>query len=157
MSVIPAVSGALSGLKTASELATRLREALGRGDVKLDEVLARIIELQGFISDGRAALIDVQEEVHTKNEEIRSLNQQLRSIADKAELSKDLIFDGAVYWRKSEGPDAKSPFCAVCWDTDQKLVRCQNYGTDTYDSGVMTKYFCVVHTKSFHSSTVRYK
>jgi hypothetical protein len=69
----------------------------------------------------------------------------------------DLVFDGAVYWRKSEGPNAKSPYCAVCWDTEQKLVRCQNYGTERYDSGIQTSYYCVVHRRAYHSSIVRYK
>ena len=48
----------LNFLKTASDLTTRIRKSLGARDVKLGKVVARIIEIQGLISDGRTALID---------------------------------------------------------------------------------------------------
>jgi hypothetical protein len=61
---------AYTGLKTASDLARRVREALGSREVKIDEVIARIIEVQGLINDGRTTLIDVEEQPLEKNRTI---------------------------------------------------------------------------------------
>lgn len=76
----------LNLLETASDLTTRIRESLGERDVKLDEVVARIIEIQGLISDGRTALIDAQEQLLEKNRTILALEQDSRTLQEQ--LSK---------------------------------------------------------------------
>ena len=133
MSVIPAISATLTGLKTASDLTTRLREALGSGEVKLDEVLARIIELQGFISDGRTALIDVQEEIHAKNEEIRRLNEQLRALHD---IRDNYELRQGVYVRKG----TQDAYCPLCLGANNKAVPLMKDG-DGWTCGIHNVHF----------------
>ena len=47
---------ALSALKNAFELGTRLREVVKDPQVKPEEVATRVTEIQRLISDGRSAL-----------------------------------------------------------------------------------------------------
>ena len=145
------IASGLAGLKAAADLTKILREGAKSGSMKPDEFAGRIGEIYDYIIDSRAALVDAQEES-------QQLKQQIRELQNNAELATDLAFDGSVYWRKSEGAEAKSPYCSICWDSAGKLVRCQNYGTDKYDDGsTQTRYHCGVHNKVFHSKTVRYK
>lgn len=93
---------ALSGLKTASELATRLRDALKSPEIKPDEVVARIMEIQGLITDGRTAVINLQEHLTTKNAEIQALKDRLREIEQNDELKKSVVFHDHACWRQYE-------------------------------------------------------
>jgi hypothetical protein len=139
-------AAALAGLKNASDLTTRLREALKSRDVKLDEVVARIIEVQDRISDGRAALIDAQETVIQKTAEILDLKARLREVDEVRQTRQSLKYDGRVYWKAG---DPEFPFCPVCWDTTSTLVRLQDWGTETYSGVQKTDYRCLVHNQSF--------
>lgn len=75
-------SSALS-LKTASELTTRLREAIGSRELKLDEAVARIVEIQCHISDGHTSLNAAQGQFHEKNEEVFELQRPNRELCEK--------------------------------------------------------------------------
>src|SRR5947207_7655935 len=125
---------ALAGLKTASELTTRLREALKSRDVKLDEVVARIIEIQDMISDGRTALIDAQDELLRKTAETQNLKEQIRKLEAAAATERSFRFNDGVYWQSvahdqgMKHPDGnellsvhwEGPFCPMCKDVDHK-------------------------------------
>jgi len=128
------ISTTLAGLKTASELTVRLREALKSRDVKLDEVAARIIEVQDLISDGRTALIDAQEELLTANRENQKLKDELKQ---ERTLKADYLFRENMYWHRETN---EGPFCSTCFDSDRKLVRLTDFDGSFY---------CVLHKQSF--------
>ena len=113
----------LTGLKTASDLVTRVRDALASRDVKLDEVLARIIEIQGLISDGRTALIDAQEDILSKNREISALekeNQKLQGQLSKKQQGR--IHDNAV-WKQLEDGTEEGPYCPNCYEKTGNFIQ----------------------------------
>lgn len=92
MGIITGVTAGLSGLKAASDLTTRIREALGSREVKLDEVVTRIIEIQGLISDGRTALIDAQELLLDKTREIARLEKEAKMLNEQLALKGRVRF-----------------------------------------------------------------
>jgi len=143
----------LAGLKTASDLTTLVRERLGSRDVKLDEVVARIIEIQGLISDGRTALIDVQEQLLEKNREISNLEQMCTKLTDQlAKRSKGRVHDSAV-WKVLEDGTEEGPYCPNCFETkmifiqarpgvandEWALFHCIEHGTSTFSFRVPTR------------------
>jgi hypothetical protein len=153
MDPISAVTSGLSGLKTASDLTTRIREALSSRDVKLDEVVARIIEIQGLISDGRTALIDVQEQLLEKNREIFKLEQMCTRLTEQ--LGKKLqgrVHDNAV-WKVLEDGNEDGPYCPNCWETtgnfiqpsrwsgasDYSIFQCYQHGANKFVFQVPTR------------------
>jgi hypothetical protein len=141
------ILAALAGLKTASELTTRIREALKSREVKLDEVVARIIEIQDLISDGRTALIDSQEELMKKNEKISSLSDEIRSLKAKADLEHLVVFHDRACWKKLDDGSEEGPYCPVCWGDSKKLIR-----GSVWDTLATQISFCC----NLHPTAVRY-
>ena len=99
----------LKFLKTASDLTTGIRESLGARDVKLDEVVARIIEIQGLTSDARTALIDAQEQLLEKNRTILALEQELQE-EQLSQKQQGRIHDNAV-WKVLDDDAEERPGC----------------------------------------------
>lgn len=135
--MISAIAGGLASLKTGSDLVTRLREALTR-EIKLDEVLARIIEIQAHISDGRTALIDAQED-HQK------LVAEITLLRDRKELENSVVFHHDAYWKK-DSLGEQGPFCPSCWDLKKDLVRPMLDGSGNGKAWL----YCTVHNPHRH-------
>ncbi len=74
------------------------------------------LEAQEQIMQLREAAIELQEENLALREELKGFREQ-KSLRDR------LSFAGGLYWldNKTDGP-----FCQVCYDHDQKLIRLQN-------------------------------
>lgn len=111
-------------LKAASDLITRLREALKSGEVKPDEVMARIIEIQDLISDGRTALIDAQEVVISRNAEVQVLKDEVRRLTEAADLGRRVVFHDNACWKRLDDGAEEGPPCPSCW-ADRTLRRGQ--------------------------------
>jgi|ERR1700733_6343253 len=113
----------LSFLKTASDLITRIKESLAARDVRLDEVLARIIEIQNLISDGRVAVIDAQEQLAEKNRTIQALEDEIRKL--QGQLSKRRqghVHDNAVWKVLNEGAE-EGPYCPNCFEKTGNFIQ----------------------------------
>jgi hypothetical protein len=142
---------ALGALKTAADLSVQLRNLLKQSDqLPVNEVLARIIEMQELIADGRSALIDLQDELVTKNGQIETLSLELRELRDKSRLGEKLVSDGCAYWFPDKREPGDGPFCLACWDADGKLVRLRFLAEDIWvDSpGRSRLYKCEIHKDS---------
>jgi len=145
MDPITGIVAGLSGLKTASDLATRIREALGSREVKLDEVVPRIIEIQGLISDGRTALIDMQEQLLDKNKEIARLDQECTAL--KAQLAKKQqgrIHDNAA-WKVLDDGSEEGPYCVNCYETTGNFIQPVRGATHP----TIVYFWCNEHNKQF--------
>lgn len=119
---------ALGALKTAADLGTHLRSLLKQNEqFPVNEILARIIEMQDLITDGRSAIIDFQEEVMKKNEEIQHLKEKLHKLEADHEFRESLTFEKGVY--KREGPKGVEVYCAPCFDETGKRIRVAPDGT----------------------------
>ena len=103
-------TAALSSAKTAFELAHALQNGLARGQVKQEEVPARLMELQQHI-------LSMQAVVHDLAEENRRLHIQVEEFERSADFGKDFKFEWGVYWRE------KYPYCPICWDSHRKPTR----------------------------------
>lgn len=113
----------LNFLKTASDLTTRIRESLGTRDVKLDEVVARIIEIQGLISDGRTALIDAQDQLLEKNRSISALEQDNRKLQEQlSKRQQARVHDNAV-WRILGDGTEEGPYCPNCHEKTGNFIQ----------------------------------
>src|SRR5947208_1596424 len=108
------LKSAISIGKTAFELAKSLQNGLAKGQMKNDEVPARLMELQQLILDLQATLHDLAEE-----------NRQLIAATDREkELRESYEYADNCYYRKN----GDGPFCPLCLDADRKLVRLQKGG-----------------------------
>jgi len=136
----------LTVLKTASDLTTRIREALGSREVKLDEVVARIIEVQGLISDGRTALIEVQEQLLGKNREIFALEQENRSFQEQLTKKRQgRIHDNAA-WKILDDDSEEGPYCPNCYEKTRNFIQ----PTRGSLNGESVIFFCTDHEKVFY-------
>jgi hypothetical protein len=122
----------LAGLKTASDFIEGFRKALAKKEVNPDEVLGRIIELQGLISDGRSALIDAQEEVLKLKAQVSSLNKDA-----------NVFPDGGVNWEKRSDDKYDGSLCPACWGLSHKRVPMVKYEHSTHPDYV--RYECLHH------------
>jgi hypothetical protein len=141
----------LGALKTAADLSVHLRNLLKQSEqLPVNEILARIIEMQELIADGRTALIDLQEQVVLKNGQIQTLNQEIRQLREKWELNEKLVSDGCAYWFPEKQEPRDGPFCLACWDAERKLVRLrfQQEGEWTNSPGRSRLYKCEIHKDS---------
>lgn len=110
-------------LKTASELIKGIREILGERDVKLDEVVARIIEIQGLISDGRNALIDAQEQLLEKNRAIFALEQDNRKLQEElSRRQQGRVHDNAA-WKVLPDDSEEGPYCPNCYEKTGHFIQ----------------------------------
>jgi hypothetical protein len=135
----------LSFLKTASELATRIRESLGARDVKLDEVVARIIEIQGLISDGRTTLIDVQDQLLEKNRIISALEQDNRKLQEQlSKRQQGRVHDSAV-WKVLANDTEEGPYCPNCYEKTAKFIQPHR---GALNNGLVS-FICTEHGKNF--------
>lgn len=82
------------------------------------ELTNNLIGFQGQLMKIQAEMAEQQETIL----KLRAENQELKSAAD---LKSRRQFHGNVYWVKQEedGDKLEGPFCAVCWDSDNKVIR----------------------------------
>jgi hypothetical protein len=112
-----------SFLKTASDLAKLVRESLGAREVKPDEVVARIIEIQGLIGDGRTALIDAQEQLLEKNRTISALEQDNRKLQEQLlKKQQGRVHDNAV-WKILDDGAEEGPYCPNCYEKTGNFIQ----------------------------------
>lgn len=99
--------GGASGIfKTLKEGANAIREA------KNLELYERMLAVYG----------DVMELV----EQNRELVEKVHALEDQLKNKEQLEYDGERYWMNKDGKK-EGPFCGVCWDVDNKLVRMRSY------------------------------
>jgi hypothetical protein len=145
------VPTALGALKTAADLSVHLRNLLKQSDqLPVNEILARIIEMQELIADGRMAIIDLQEQLVEKDSLAQSLSIELQKLRDTSALNNKLVSDGCAYWFPEKQAPRDGPFCLACWDVDRKLVRLRfEYEGEWIDSpGRCRLYKCEIHKDS---------
>jgi hypothetical protein len=113
----------LSFLKTASDLIKGIKESLAARDVKPNEVLDRIIEIQNLISDGRVAVIDAQEQLAEKNRTIQALQDEIRRLQEQlSKRRQGHVHDNAV-WRVLDEGVEEGPYCPNCFEKTGTFIQ----------------------------------
>lgn len=111
------------------------------------------IEAQEKIIELRESALELQEENIKLKERIKDLEQQVKK-------RNNVVWEEPLYWLQ-DGEKKEGPFCAKCYDTENKMVRaykieqghwhckaCDNaYYDDTYDS--TSSYIEVVKRESW--------
>ena len=90
-------------------------------------------DLTGLL--GKALTVEAQQTIMALQEEhlnLREQNARLReenaSLRAELELKRKLRYEGNCYWI-ANGDSKDGPYCQLCWDKEQKLVRLQKgYG-----------------------------
>jgi hypothetical protein len=100
-------------IETASDLA---KPAQKLGNI---EVYEGVISLQSQVMELIGANMSLREEMQPLKAELRKLN-------DKTEITKSLKHQNNNYYTVVAGKE-DGPFCTVCWDVDQRLVRMFGY------------------------------
>lgn len=85
-------------------------------------------------------ILDLQQEALELVEENYELKGKLREIRKSTELHEKLTFESNSYFIKDEHKK-DGPYCATCWDYEDKLVRMYEYGDN------MGHYCNVCHIK----------
>jgi TolA-binding protein len=132
---------ALSSAKTAFELARALQNGLAKGQIKPDEVPARLMELQQHI-------LQMQSVVHDLAEENRVLSQRLDEREALKALNEDMEYvqSGGFYARKSE--QLSIPYCQVCWKKDNLTIPLERTASPGYLR-------CAVHNTTYETDEYR--
>lgn len=136
----------ISAAKTTFELAQSAVKLLRGPQVDPQEVLQRLLELQGLILEAQKALGDGEEEN-------RRLKRQIEDLQQQQQTASSLVFADEAYWTREDGGELQGPFCHVCWDANAKLIRLHLVGEGNYDSSPWTGerrlYRCVLHNVEF--------
>ncbi len=98
------------------------------------------VEAQEKIMELREAVIELQDENHALKLKVRGLEEELRK-------RNHIEFDGSVYWQwleddSGDANDRDGPYCQRCYDDEQKLIRLQDWGQETW--------FCLKCKTSFN-------
>ncbi|SCJ52537.1 Uncharacterised protein [uncultured Clostridium sp.] len=77
-------------------------------------------------------IIDVQKEAMDLLEENRNLKNRMHQLQEELNTKKSVEYIEDAYYVKRENGTYDGPYCRVCWDKDNKLIRMSigsyNYG-----------------------------
>jgi hypothetical protein len=110
---IPALVGAISGVKSAADIVKIIRESglsLGKAEVKL-----KIADITEALADTKMRLVDVREELKKRAVRIAELELALEQ---KASVVRR--FD-AYYGIDDNGEPGGEAYCARCWTVEHHL------------------------------------
>ena len=123
MDPITAIVTALSGIKTATEIAQLLKtsdDAYLKAELKL-----RMAELMIALADTKIAISELKEIIQKKDDEISLLSSKNKEI-------DSLIFIEPIYRKKLENGEYEGYYCQRCYDVDKKVVRLIKHNSDSY-------------------------
>jgi hypothetical protein len=113
---IAAITGALSGIKVASEIAKLIKNS--GTTLEAAEIKFKLAELIGALADAKIEIADFKELMSLKDGEINELKKVLR-------IQQKVVWNEPYYFI-IEDEDKQGPFCQCCHDVDQNLVRLQS-------------------------------
>ena len=119
-------------IETTTEMAKLVKKL---GDI---ELYNQIISLQGQI-------MELMSENMNLKDQVRKFKEQLSKVHDRTELRKKIEFDENIggYFIRGDDSQKDGPYCQVCWDVDEKLVRLQEGAT----AGYFSCHYCITRRK----------
>jgi len=127
MDPLTGITAALSGLKTAGDLAKSVRDGVKDRKIKQEEVATQIREIQDLIMDGKDALNNAKDEIVRLQGEVAKLT----------DLQDNFEFTDNVYFSKK----TRVAYCPLCLTVDHKAVPLADYGDQCL--------YCVIHKHTF--------
>lgn len=112
---IPTITAALSGIKAATDIAKVLKDSIF--SLEKAEMKLQVASLVEALADAKLNIVDVRALLDDKDREIALLKK-----------SRQMSFDGDVYWSPTDNNGQDGPFCPHCHDTKQLFVRLHKDG-----------------------------
>ncbi len=112
MTDVAAISGALTAIKTATEIAKLLRESdrsLEKAEMKL-----KLADLVSALADAKIQIAEFHELVDQRDARIAELEESF------AERDSVVRHADAYYRRNNDGQPTGDPLCLRCWAADHK-------------------------------------
>ncbi|PHQ56196.1 MAG: hypothetical protein COA30_05105 [Sulfurimonas sp.] len=130
------IAVAVGSVKSAIEIAKLLKDSADSFDKA--EVKLKLAELIGSLADAKMQIAEIQEA-------LMDSDQEKKSLLDKLNLKENLVYEKPYYWKKINEQDREGPFCQLCQDKDNKLIRLQELENNTWK--------CESCTRCYYSST----
>jgi len=132
---------AIGSVKSAIDIAKLLKDSadsLDKAEVKL-----QLAELIGSLADAKMQIAEIQEALIESDKEKKELENKLSQ-------KENLFFDRPYYLIKQDDNN-DGPFCQICYDKDNKLIRLNN---DPFISG---QWDCPVCKQEFQDKNYDYE
>ncbi len=88
--------------------------------------IGKVLQEAGKIEQYRQ-ILETQEKLLEMQKKINELEEENKNLKEKVKIKEDLIFEKNIYWLKNEDGVREGPFCACCWDSDEKLIHLNHY------------------------------
>ncbi len=135
---ISAITGALSGIKAASDIAKIIKDS--GTSLEAAEIKFKLAELIDALADAKIEVADFKELLFLKNDEIKELKNSI-------EVKKKVVWKEPYYF-VVEDDDQDGPYCQRCYDVETSLVRLQSPNKNGY-------WNCTECGKDFRDSTYK--
>jgi hypothetical protein len=127
----------IAAVKTSVDLLSKLREALRTTELKPEEILTRLAEMQDMMLNARMALLDAKEQESLLKARVAEL-ERVHDIGGK------FTDEEGVYWY------ANHPYCVNCWDAGRKPIRLEGpYRIANTQNSPNRRWTCPIH-KTVH-------
>ncbi|PSU68589.1 hypothetical protein C9J20_15045 [Photobacterium phosphoreum] len=113
---IGAIASALSGIKTASDIARIIKDS--GTSLESAEIKFKLADLIYALAEAKIEIADFKELLSTKDDEIKELKKTLK-------LKQNVIWQEPSYYIV-DSDKKDGPYCQRCYDVDVKLVRLQS-------------------------------
>jgi len=113
---ISAITGALSGIKAASDIAKIIKDS--GTSLESAEIKFKLAELIDALADAKIEIADFKELLFKKDDEIKDLK--------KAISIKQKVVWKEPYYFVIDGSEEDGPFCQRCFDVETNLIRLQS-------------------------------
>ncbi|MEZ9897582.1 hypothetical protein AB4379_09015, partial [Vibrio breoganii] len=119
---IAAITGALSGIKAASEIAKIIKDS--GTSLEAAEIKFKLAELIDALADAKIEVADFKELISLKDDQINELRKELR-------VQQKVVWEEPYYFAL-EGEVKDGPYCQRCYDVESNLVRLQSPNKNGY-------------------------
>jgi DNA repair exonuclease SbcCD ATPase subunit len=110
------IAGAVGSVKSAIEIAKLLKDSTNSFDKA--EVKLQLAELISSLADAKMQIAEIREVLIESDKEKKELEKKLNQ-------KENLFFDRPYYLIQQKDGKTDGPFCQVCYDNNQKLIRLQ--------------------------------
>lgn len=112
---ITTIGAALNSLKSATDIARIIKDS--STTLENAEINYKVAELMIALANAKSDLADVQGLLLEKDSTIAKLTSKL-------EIRSLMEWDSPYYWKK-DNEKRDGPFCAKCYDSEEKLIHLQ--------------------------------
>lgn len=126
-----AISGVLTSIKTATDIAKIIKDS--HKSLEEAEIKLKLADLISNLADAKIEMAALQDTLAEKDKTIDNLNIKFL-------FSDSLVWRDPLYWIESN--DTKEgPFCQKCYDGNEEAIRLQSQETGIWHCTVCSKHY----------------